>query len=930
MSTSIRSWLTELGLEQYADAFEDNELTFDDLSELDSSDLRNDLGIKRLLDRKKILRAIAQMSGPSEASLLAGMTTVGPPAIDSEPPASLDPGLDPLAGATRLESPVLGVDPLQGATLMEPPVKSRGLTIMGRAVASSEVDLDTLPAGAMFDDRYTIVTRLGVGGMGTVYQAVDSRVGQPIALKVLRKDVASQPQVVATLSREVALAQQLNHPNLLGIRHFEARGEAPYVVMELMDGGDLEEHLAAAGGRLELPEVLRVMEGLLAGLEALHAQRIAHLDIKPQNVLLGRGGAVKIADFGISSRLRDQRGGHMVAGTAEYAPPEQLAGQSCDVRADIYALGIMLHQLVTGRFPFAGRDADEARRWHESGAREFSGLSRPVAAVVAKACAVDRSDRFRTVADLRAALASVSTSSRATGEVVKPFDAADLRTILAERSGVTIDALNDAKWVSALGSEELLIAVEVGTEALLMQVAAACTQEDVLARLAKQPTTSIRLALAGNHATPGNVLKNIARSADAGVRETTVRNPSTPDYIVEFLVRDSHPEVRKSAAEAVKRRSEAARLGCALADLDQALQDEADKRRELQAAEARRQRELREAEARRQRELREAEERRQLELKQAAAKAARAAVVDHDPTEQVFEFDYEFEAEVGEYVMRGGLLGLGAKRVWESRMVKAAGQATFSMVNLPAGAFEMGSADTGEGRYADERPQHNVHLSRPFQLAKVPVTQALWLAVMGSNPSEFTGDEQRPVELVSWFDCVRFCNRLSEACGLSAVYSIGAGDEPEVRWDRDANGFRLPTEAEWELAARGGLGASYRYAGSNSIDEVAWYNNNSEAMTHPVGLLAANSWGLHDMSGNVWEWVYDRKGPYSAGDQVDPMGPSIVQQMLESHSRMANIRVRRGGSWERDPRFSRIALRDGSKPSERSDTVGFRIARTPR
>ena len=139
-------------------------------------------------------------------------------------------------------------------------------------------------------------------------------------------------------------------------------------------------------------------------------------------------------------------------------------------------------------------------------------------------------------------------------------------------------------------------------------------------------------------------------------------------------------------------------------------------------------------------------------------------------------------------------------------------------------------------------------------MGQTQVTQALWEAVMGNNPSEFKGS-QLPVENVNWFDCVRFLNALSEAERLTPVYSVGSGDEPTVNMSWEANGYRLPTEAEWEYSAK--AGTELTYSGSNSIDEVAWYEDNSDDETHPVAQKKPNSWGLYDMSGNVYEWCND-------------------------------------------------------------------------
>ena len=170
----------------------------------------------------------------------------------------------------------------------------------------------------------------------------------------------------------------------------------------------------------------------------------------------------------------------------------------------------------------------------------------------------------------------------------------------------------------------------------------------------------------------------------------------------------------------------------------------------------------------------------------------------------------------------------------------------------------------------------------------------------------------RPAEGVSWFDCIQFCNKLSEMEGLEPVYTVNGRD---VTCNWTAKGYRLPTEAEWEYAAR--AGQKYIYAGGNNVDEVAWYKDNSGGETHPVGQKHPNHFGLYDMSGNVWEWVWDWRGTYSSSPTVDPQGPT-------SGSR----RVFRGGGWRGSARHVRVSLRS-SYPASGYYNLGFRLCRSP-
>ena len=218
-----------------------------------------------------------------------------------------------------------------------------------------------------------------------------------------------------------------------------------------------------------------------------------------------------------------------------------------------------------------------------------------------------------------------------------------------------------------------------------------------------------------------------------------------------------------------------------------------------------------------------------------------------------------------------------------------------NMVIVEGGSFSMGS-DSGE---SDEKPVHRVTVSS-FIIGKYEVTQKEWKEVMGNNPSQFMGDDL-PVERVTWYDVVDYCNKRSLKEGLTPCYS-GSGNSIVCNWN--ANGYRLPTEAEWEYAARGGKQSKgYTYSGSNDIGSVAWYNGNSSNATHAVGTKAANELGLYDMSGNVWEWCWDWYASYPSGLQNNPAGASY-----------GSSRVLRGGGWNGNDCSCRVSNRDGSGP----------------
>jgi len=224
---------------------------------------------------------------------------------------------------------------------------------------------------------------------------------------------------------------------------------------------------------------------------------------------------------------------------------------------------------------------------------------------------------------------------------------------------------------------------------------------------------------------------------------------------------------------------------------------------------------------------------------------------------------------------------------------------SLDMVHVKGGTFTMGcTPEQGNDCDSDENPAHKVTLS-DFYIGKYEVTQKLWKEVMDDNPSEFKGDNL-PVENINWEEIQTFILMLNKKTGKK---------------------YRLPTEAEWEYAARGGnKSKGYKYSGSNDVVYVAWYDGNSDEATHPIGTKEPNELGIYDMSGNVWEWVNDWHDGYSSGSspEINPTGPSS-----------GSLRVLRGGVYHDFEQHCRIANRFGNSPGDRYISFGFRLALSP-
>jgi formylglycine-generating enzyme required for sulfatase activity len=274
-------------------------------------------------------------------------------------------------------------------------------------------------------------------------------------------------------------------------------------------------------------------------------------------------------------------------------------------------------------------------------------------------------------------------------------------------------------------------------------------------------------------------------------------------------------------------------------------------------------------------------------------------------------------------VVAAGLAALAAPLAWSARtavervpegravpvpvlpVLSVHSPTLLEMVAIQRGVFLMGSKKDDPGAYEDEYPQHRVEVGA-FLMGKYAVTQAEYEAVTGTNPSFHKG-KREPVTDVSWVDAAKFCNLLSEREKYEPAYGIQG---EMVTWKEEAHGYRLPTEAEWEYAARAGTQTAWSFGDDESkLGEYAWFSTNTATDPNPVGEKKPNPWGLFDMHGHVWEWCWDVYGPYSGASRSD------------------GVRVLRGGSFMNVPGALRSARRIRVRPGDRNWNVGFRCAR---
>jgi formylglycine-generating enzyme required for sulfatase activity/serine/threonine protein kinase len=741
-----------------------------------------------------------------------------------------------------------------------------GMSDVGEPPASSSVPPPTsIPSGLVDHPDYEILGELGRGGMGVVYLAQNKLMGRKEVLKVVNRELG----VLDRFLREIRNAAQLHHPNIVTAYSAFRAGETVAFAMEHVEGEDLASHVKAKGP-LPVPHACYFAYQAALGLQYAHEKGMVHRDIKPGNLILAREGrraVVKVLDFGLAKASREgpvEKGltheGQML-GTPDYIAPEQsLDATKSDIRADIYSLGCTLYYLLTGGPPFPGPSLYEVLQAHHSTEAKSLNLVRP--------------DVTRDLAAVVAKMMAKDADRRyqTPGEVakaLKPFF----------KPGESGPAADKAELFQA-GQPPPVDRVPRSVPMAAANLAQSPPVPAAGERLDPVRPVSLWQTLIG--------IAGAARKSARPDRAAPSRVWPPPLWIwptaagvllLGFLVPWGSRVVKINSGDEV--------------NVVKNVPENAVVKKEPAVTQAR-------------------------ALTTPAAPAAHV----HSPTSRP-----QGATQPPAFTATAAPAPPPRRpSVWSSPSVR------MTFVEIEGGEFLMGSPDDDKEAKDDEKPQHRVRVS-PFYLGATEVTQAQYRAVMGNNPSHFssTGAGKRqiagqatdsyPVENVSWFDAIRFCNAMSRRDRLAPYYAKGGRSAPQdVRIPSLAGtGYRLPTEAEWEFACRAGTTTRYFFGeGPPKLGEYAWYEGNSRSMTHPVAVKHPNGLGLYDIYGNVWEWCWDwhlegyaRNSPF-----IDPQGPLL-----------GSCRVGHGGSWAHDPNGCRSATRDYTAPVGRDKNLGFRVAR---
>jgi formylglycine-generating enzyme required for sulfatase activity/serine/threonine protein kinase len=794
--------------------------------------------------------------------------------------------------------------------------------------------------------RYRILRPLGAGGMGSVYLARDTQLDRLVALKVphLGGDDRPAPDTLRRFFREARAAAALLHPNLCPIFDVSEIDGTPYLTMAYLEGRPLAD-LVRGKKRLSQRQATVMVRKLAMAMHEAHARGVIHRDLKPSNVMVNPRGEPIVMDFGLARRdetveARLTKPG-AVLGTPAYMAPEQIQGEPDAVgpACDIYALGVIFYELLTGHLPFEGSVLTVLGRILTQAppppSKHRPDIEPQLEAICLRAMAKEADDRFASMGELAAALAAQLRTIRETlGST--PAPGPDAKPPADRVAGASDDTATQVSHETLFARDDpgrsppqgetpsprpgwrdqdpkpeprrsspprhgwLLSAAALGSGALLLLGYATFsgsgdrTSSGGRGR-ATSPRSDIELTPTPPSARPG------LTAAPRGPR------PTSPDPGAVLRSGPEPPTGRPPAAGAPASRplvgkgsgsEKAGPGGGAVSTADGVVRTEPAPQ---------------------------------------GSPPPRAAQTGPEPPRStpapaIVKAEPESKAETSPPRAAGT----------EARLSKAAHPTAVEpgllttrvgqirLKRIPAGTFLMGSPDA-EG-IASEHPRHGVRISRAFYLGIFEVTQAQYRAVMAENPSHFAANgrgrdkvagrstDDHPVDNISWLDAVRFCNVLSEREGLEPYYEI---DDEEVQIPaRGGTGYRLPTESEWEYACRAGGTTRYNFGdGEAGLPEHAWYRKVADEQTHPVGRKRPNAWGLHDMHGNVWEWCWDRYDPnsYRRTSPDDPTGPPD-----------GTHRILRGGSFNDYPIVLRCATRVREAPARRDWVNGLRLARTGR
>ena len=653
---------------------------------------------------------------------------------------------------------------------------------------------------------YEIEKKIGEGGMARVYLALHKALNRKVAIKVLNRQEGADSEFSDRFLREARIVASLTHPNIVTIYDVGEHDRHNFLVMELLPSGETLADKIKAG--VDSQFALSIVRQVATALKVAHEKNIVHRDIKPDNIMFRADGSVVLMDFGVA-RSVDEAATQMtqagtIIGTPQYISPEQAQGKNVGPCSDIYSLGIVFHEMLTGKAPYTADTPIALVFKHVSDpVPKLTGNIAVYQPLLDRMMAKKREQRYSNCDQIIADINRIETGKptiQAT-EILSPA--------AVEKAKAAADNLTMVEDFPSIDTGEPAIqATEILNPAASMGAGTAEYQKTEILTTAAGAGAGTAAIQATEILRPADVDKGNVPAGKSS--KLAGKNTAKGKEAILTLVekQESHPAGRSKTSGAKMKSLLAIVLGVLIAG-------------------------------------------------------------------GVYTF---VDVDIGKLKT---LVGLDPGPVY-SRVGR--------LISVPEGSFRMGNA----GGASSEKPMHTVRI-HGFRLGENEVTQKQWQLVMGSNPSFFKGCENCPVDSVSWNDVQEFIKKLNAQTGLR---------------------FRLPSEAEWEYACRS-AGKDEKYCGGNDESKLAWYGENSDAQAHAVAQKRANGLGLHDMSGNVWEWTQDCW--HNSYEGAPTNGKAWEKAACAQ-------RVLRGGSWIGVAGGLSSTGRFGSSAATGNRNFGFRVA----
>jgi formylglycine-generating enzyme required for sulfatase activity/predicted Ser/Thr protein kinase len=786
---------------------------------------------------------------------------------------------------------------------IDKPVRPSGSPMTETSRASDSVPTGAGPFTAFPVEfgRYQVQRELGRGQMGAVYLARDTALDRLVALKVARTSSSGSARILKRMEIEAKSGAKVDHPLICKVYDAGEINGVRFIALQYVEGEDVKQYMKRNGRKRKPSEAVQMILQILRALETAHENGVIHRDLKPENVMLNKKNEPIIMDFGLArSTMGPSDAGltqGMILGTAAYMSPEQAVGKAegIDHRSDLYALGVMLFEMLTGEWPFTGSAIEvmgkKCVQEPPSPLMLDPKLNPQLAAVCLKMIARKKEDRYHSCGEAVASMESIDLGAPVLIET-------PIRTKTPSVKNLKVRSESDSvKSLDILPLAPPSIPPEKGARGPQQKgkLSGGRGPFSPITRWWSSLPSAVRWLIVGTGAFLLLLPMMGFLAASKGTVQIVIDDPSLS---VRFLGATIRPE----------NDSEPIRVSTSGEHQLEVLKNDL----RIESATVK------------------------LKLTKGERQRLKVSLVNGEVVEIVSQSSLKNGTDSDPQKWTLPLAGIQSKSIG------------MSLILIPAGEFQMGAPESEFGRGGDESPQHTVRITRPFYLGAFEVTQDEYQKVRAANPSYFTsggrgnslvaGQETHrfPVEQISWFDAVEFCNRLSEMDQLKRYYELtnivrskGSIETASVTF-LGGDGYRLPTEAEWEYACRAGTTTPFNFGSTSNgshanVDGRAPYGTAEKGpylqRTRAVGGYQKNGFGLFDMHGNVSEWcedVFDFQTYASRkGTTEDPLFKTG-----------SGTRVARGGSWFGDSLHSRCAYRTAMSSGSQTELIGVRVARS--